>query len=147
MAHKTVICYAHEDKIFREELERHLSNLKRQRFIVSWSDKEIVPGTEWRKEIDAQLNTADLILLLISADFMSSEYCYSIEMQQALQRHHAGQARVIPILLRAVDWKEAPFSELQMLPENARSVAQWKDRDEAWNSVVQELRRVLDETP
>ena len=98
---------------------------------MSWSDKEIVPGTEWRKGIDAQLNTADLILLLISAYFMSSEYCYSIEMQQALQRHHAGQARVIPILLRAVDWKEAPFSELQMLPEDARSVAQWKDRDEA----------------
>lgn len=147
MAHKTVICYAREDKVFREELERHLSNLRRQQFIISWSDREIAPGAEWRKEIDTQLNAADLILLLISADFMSSEYGYSVEMQQALQRHNAGLARVIPILLHAVDWKNAPFSELQMLPEDARPIAQWRDRDEAWNSVVQEIRRVLDETP
>lgn len=97
MAHKTVICYAREDKMFREELERHLSNLRRQQFIISWSDREIAPGAEWRKEIGTQLNAADLILLLISADFMSSEYGYSVEMQQALQRHNAGLARVIPI--------------------------------------------------
>ncbi|HEU5377592.1 MAG TPA: TIR domain-containing protein [Ktedonobacteraceae bacterium] len=146
MAHKTVICYAREDKTFREELERHLSNLRRQQFIISWSDREIAPGAEWKKEIDTQLKTADLILLLISADFMSSEYGYSIEMQQALQRHNAGLARVIPILLRAVDWKNAPFSELQMLPEDARPIVQWRDRDEVWSSVVQEIRRVLDET-
>lgn len=132
--------------MFREELERHLSNLRRQQVIISWSDREIAPGAEWRKEIDAQLKTADLILLLISADFMSSEYGYSVEMQQALQRHNTGLARVIPILLRAVDWKNAPFSELQMLPEDARPIAQWRDRDEAWSSVVQEIRRVLDET-
>jgi len=146
MAYKTVICYAREDKIFRGELERHLSNLRRQQVIISWSDREIPPGAEWRKEIDTQLNTADLILLLISSDFMDSDYCYSIEMQQALQRHNAGFARVIPILLRAADWKNAPFSGLQILPEDARPIAQWRDRDEAWNSVVQEIRRVLDET-
>lgn len=103
MAHKTVICYAREDKDFREELDHHLSNLRRQQLIISWSDREIAPGTEWKKEIDAQLSTADLILLLISSNFMDSEYCYGVEMQQALQRHHAGHARVIPILLRAVE--------------------------------------------
>src|SRR5579883_2198861 len=146
MAYKTVICYAREDKIFREQLERHLSSLKRQQIIISWSDKEITPGAEWRKEIDSQLNTADLVLLLVSSDFMDSEYCYSVEMQQALQRHKAGLARVIPILLRAVDWRGAPFSDLQMLPEDTKPIAQWGDRDEAWNNVVQELRGVLDET-
>lgn len=147
MENRTVICYARKDKKFREELENHLSNLRRQKVIVSWSDKEIAPGAEWEKEIGTQLNTADLILLLISSDFMNSEYCYGIEMQQAMQRHHAGQARVIPILLRAVDWKGAPFSELQMLPEDAVPVARADDRDEAWNSIVQEIRRVLDEAP
>jgi hypothetical protein len=142
-----VICYAHEDKKACEELEHHLSNMKYQQLIVSWSDREILPGKDWKKEIDTQLKTADLILLLISADFMSSEYCYGVEMQQALQRHRAGSARVISILLRSVDWKNAPFSELQMLPEDARSISQWKDRDEAWNSVVRDIRRVLNEMP
>lgn len=147
MTRKTVICYAREDQRFREELDRHLSNLKRQQLIISWSDKEIIPGAEWKREIDTRLNTADLILLLISADFISSEYCYSIEMQQALQRHDAGVARVIPILVRSVDWQDAPFSRLQMLPEETRPIAQWQDRDQAWNCVVQELRRVLCEAP
>src|SRR5436305_1017966 len=129
---KLIYCYAREDKGFRDELDRHLSNMKRKYRMVSWSDREIRPGTEWEREIDTQLNTAHLILLLISAHFMGSDYCYSIEMERALQRHKAGSARVIPILLRRVDWEDAPFSVLQVLPTNAKPVTQWRNRDDAY---------------
>ncbi len=79
MVFKLVICYAREDKEMRDELDRHLTNMKRQQLITTWSDREISPGKEWKKEVDVQLNTADLILLLISSDFMASEHCYSEE--------------------------------------------------------------------
>lgn len=105
-------CYAREDKAFRDELDRHLSLLKRQMQITSWSDREIGVGKEWEKEIDAQLNAADIIILLISLHFMASEYCYGIEMQRALARHKAGTARVLPVIIRRVYWEDAPFSKL-----------------------------------
>src|SRR6266487_2347913 len=119
---KLFYCYAREDKALRDELDLHLSSLKRQKNILSWSDRELLPGVDWEKEIDHQLNSAHIILLLISSHFMASEYCYGIEMQRALERHDAGTARVLPILLRPVDWTEAPFSKLQMLPTDAKPV-------------------------
>src|SRR5690348_830049 len=101
--------YAHEDAPLRNELEKHLSILQRQKLISCWHDRQIGAGTDWAQAINTHLETASLILLLISSDFLSSDYCYSIEMKRALQRHHANQTRVIPILLRPVDWRGAPF--------------------------------------
>src|SRR5258708_16575969 len=129
---KLSYCYAREDKALRDELDRHLSGLKREYQITSWSDGKIIPGAEWQKEIDAQLNTANIILLLISAHFMASDYCYGIEMKRALERHEAGTACVIPIILRPVYWENAPFSKLQVLPTDAKPVSRWRDRDEAF---------------
>src|SRR5216683_4962209 len=115
MALEVFISYSHQDKDLRGELEKHLASLKRQQLIISWYDGDIIPGTEWQQEIVQHLNSAQIILLLVSADFMDSDFCYSIEMEQAIARHDADRARVIPIILRPTDWKGAPFEKLQVL--------------------------------
>ncbi len=138
-------CYAHEDKKLREELDQHLSGLKRSGIVSSWYDGEIIPGAVWEKAIADRLNRADLVLLLISASFLGSDCCYSTEMERALARHKAGEARVIPILLRPADWEGSPFSELQMLPSGARPITRWVDQDEAFEDVAKGIRRAVEE--
>jgi hypothetical protein len=93
----------HKDEDLRDELEKHLSILKRQGVITAWYDRNITAGTEWAGEIDQHLNTASVILLLISADFLASDYCYAIELTRAMERHEDKEARVIPVILREVD--------------------------------------------
>lgn len=137
--------YAHEDASFRTTLEKHLSLLHRQGLITAWHDRQIVPGTDWRQTIDTHLERASVILLLISADFLASDYCYGIEMHRALERHRAKQACVIPILLRPVDWRGAPFAHLQALPTNAKAVTIWKNRDAAFADVAAGLRRAIED--
>src|SRR5450759_1021078 len=124
--------YAHEDEPLRKELEKQLSFLKWQGLISGWNDRDIKAGEEWAYEIDRHLNSAHIILLLVSPDFMASDYCYSIEMKRALERHEAGEARVIPIILKPVDWTGSPFSKLQVLPRNRKPVTSWKDRNAAF---------------
>ncbi len=135
--------YAHEDERLRNELEKHLSLMKRQRLISQWHDRNIGAGTEWANEINTRLNTARIILLLISPDFIASDYCYSIEMTRALERHQAGEARVIPIILRPTDLKNSPFSKLQALPKDAKPITRWKDRDEAFLNVAEGIRKAI----
>src|SRR5712692_7378829 len=119
----SIFCsFAPEDEQLLLKLETHLSLLKRQKLISTWHRRQIIPGTDWAQAIDSHLNSASVILLLISADFLASDYCYGIEMERALQRHQANQARVIPILLRPVDWHSAPFAHLQPLPTNGTAV-------------------------
>src|SRR5690349_5863095 len=96
--------YAHQDEALRQQLETHLSLLRRQGLISEWYDRKILPGAEWVGEIDEHLERASIILLLISADFLASDYCYDKEMTRALERHKQGEARVIPIILRPCDW-------------------------------------------
>src|SRR6266446_8435368 len=100
---KIFLCYAHEDEKLKKELEKHLSLLKRQGFIDVWHDRDISAGAQWKRDIDKYLNSANIILLLISPDFMYSDYCYSIEMQRAIERHEREEACVIPIILRHID--------------------------------------------
>ena len=92
--------YCHADESYRNELEKHLKILQRQGLVSSWHDRKIMPGSEWKDEIDANLEAADIILLLISADFINSDYCWSVELKQAMHRHDSGAAIVIPIILR-----------------------------------------------
>src|SRR5690349_17931113 len=101
--------YAHEDELLREKLDKHLSILKRTGVIAGWHDRNITAGREWAGEISAHLGSAGVILLLVSADFLASDYCYDVELTRALERHEAGEARVIPVILRSVDWRGAPF--------------------------------------
>jgi hypothetical protein len=136
-------CYAHQDKKLRDELEKHLGALKRQGHIVSWHDRQIEAGTEWQKEIGTRLRSASLILLLISPDFIHSDYCYSVEMEQALALHQAGRTRVVPILLRPVVLVGTPIAELQLLPEGAKPVTVWRNRDEAFLNVAQHIDKIV----
>jgi tetratricopeptide (TPR) repeat protein len=140
---KLFYCYVREDKPLRDELEKHLAWLKRRYQLTNWHDREILPGEEWEQAIDTHLNTANLILLLLSPDFMASDYCYGKEMQRALERHQAGTCRVVPILLRPTYWEDAPFSSLQLLPTDARAITRWPDRDEAFRDVVAEINRTI----
>jgi hypothetical protein len=141
---KVVYCYAHEDKLLRGQLENHLEALKRSGQIAPWHDREILPGADWAQEISTNLNTAHIILLLISPYFMSSNYCYGIEMQQALERHKDGNAWVIPVIMRPVEWKETPLGVLQALPDEGKPITLWRNRDEAFQDVVQGIRKIVE---
>jgi TIR domain-containing protein len=135
--------YSHKDEELRDELERHLSILKRSGVIRSWHDRKIDAGAEWAGQIHDNLNRANVILLLISADFLASDYCYDLEMKRALERHAAGEAIVIPIILRPVDWGSAPFARIQCLPTDARPVTSWTNRDEAFRNVAEGIRHAI----
>ncbi len=139
--------YANADEAWLRKLETHLSLLKRQGLISFWYDRLIVPGTDWAKDIDSHLETASVILLLVSADFLASDYCYGVEMKRALEREAVGEARVIPLLVREVYWKDAPFAHLQVLPTDARPLSIWQDQDTALTDVVAGIRRVLEDLP
>ena len=129
----------------RSRLEAHLSSLKREDLISGWHDRKIKPGTEWKGQIDAHLDSSQIILLLISADFLASDYCYDVEMDCALARHDAGEARVIPIILRPCDWPWSRFGKLQALPRDGKPVSDWSTHDQAFNEVARGIRRVVEE--
>ncbi len=139
------LSYAHEDEPLLRQLETHLSLLKRQGLISTWYDRQIIPGTNWAKVIDGRLEQASIILLLVSPDFLASDYCYQVEMKRALERHVADQARVIPIALRPADWKDAPFAHLQALPTGAKAITTWRSRDRAFVDVAVGIRRTIED--
>ncbi len=145
MAYEVFISYSHQDQTLREELDTHLANLKRQHIITSWYDGNIKPGEEVQPHIIEHLNTAQIILLLVSANFIASDFCYSTEMKQAIARHDANKARVIPILLRPTDWKGAPFAKLKMLPTDAKAITLWPTHDEGFVNVIQGMRDAIDD--
>jgi hypothetical protein len=104
--------YAHGDQQLRDRLEKHLSSLKNEGVIGTWHDGKLVAGQELDAGIMERLKTADIILLLVSPDFMSSYYCYEKEMAIALERHQNGTAKVIPVILRPIDWEGSPLGKL-----------------------------------
>jgi hypothetical protein len=137
--------YADADERFLHKMEKHLSLLKHEGLITTWHIRRITAGSNTEKIVDCHLNTAPVILLLISADFLASDYCYGTEMQQALQRHEAGEARVIPVLLSPVDWQGSPFEKLKVLPSNGKPITMWRNRDAAFADIAQGTRTALEE--
>ncbi|MEH2251903.1 TIR domain-containing protein [Nostoc sp.] len=142
---KVFFSYSHKDEALRDELATHLSMMKRQGVIEAWHDREISAGSEWANAIDDNLEVADIILLLVSANFLASDYCYDKEMTRAMERHETREARVIPIILKLTDWNGAPFGKLQALPKNAKPITTWQDQDEAFLNIAQGIRRVVEE--
>jgi hypothetical protein len=140
---KMFCSYAHEDQPFISKLKTHLASLQRKGLLYVWHDADISPGMEWEEEIYNHLNAAHVILLLISPDFIASEYCYSKEMKRAMERHEQGEALVIPVLLRSCDWQGLSFSKLQVLPSNAHPVAAWQSIDEAFLDITQGIERAV----
>ena len=136
--------YSHKDEELRKELEDHLSLLRRQGVISGWHDRMIGAGEEWKGQLDKNLEEAQIILLLISPSFLASDYCYDIETKRALDRDDKGEAKVIPVLLRPVDWEGAPFARLQGLPIDLRPVTTWTNKDEAFKNIAQGIRRAIE---
>jgi hypothetical protein len=139
-----VFCsYAPEDEALYQELEKHLSVLQHQHLIAPWHSRLTLAGTDWTQDVDTHLRSPTLILVLISADLLASQYGYGVELRQALHRHEVGQARVIPILLRKVDWQGEPIARLAALPTTGQPVTSWPNQDEAFADVVAGIRRAI----
>jgi hypothetical protein len=141
------VSYSHKDEALREKLGTHLSLLRRQGVISDWHDRRIGAGQEWAGAIDEHLDSTAVILLLVSADFLASDYCYDMEMTRALQRHDSEDACVIPVILRSVDWRGAPFAKLQALPKDGRPVTSWPNEDEAFTDVASGVRKAVEKLP
>ncbi|MGH9754012.1 MAG: TIR domain-containing protein, partial [Blastocatellia bacterium] len=141
------ISYSHRDETLREELGKHLKVLQRENVIGLWHDRMIGAGEEWKGAIDRQLESAGIILLLVSPDFIASDYCYDIEMKRALERHAEGAAIVIPIVLRPVDWLKTRLARLQSLPRDNKAVVSkhWPNRDEAYVEIAVGIRQAVEQ--
>ncbi|WP_247487832.1 toll/interleukin-1 receptor domain-containing protein [Bradyrhizobium sp. 17] len=132
--------YCHADEALRDQIEKQLSLLKRQGVVETWHDRRIEAGQDFAAEIDCHIETDDIILLLVSSDFLSSDYCYEIELKRAMERHEAGDAIVIPVILRACDWHGAPFGKLNATPPDGKPITQFPDRDQAMLEVAKAIR-------
>jgi hypothetical protein len=132
--------YSHKDESLRNQLETHLAMLKRQGVISVWHDRRLVAGDHVDDGIAKELDAADIILLLVSPDFLASDYCYGVELARALERHAAGKARVIPVILRPCDWHATPFGNLLAVPTDGRPITKWPDPDDAFLEVTKAIR-------
>ena len=145
MTVSVLLCYAHEDERMVNQLKNHLSSLERTGRIKLWDDGNIRPGAEWEQESERHLAEAQVILLLISASFLASHYCYTVQMQGAIKRHERKEARVIPVILRPVHWNEPPIDKLQALPEREKPISTWKHPDEGFTNVTDGIIRVIEQ--
>jgi TIR domain len=138
------ISYSHRDQTTKEELVKHLSPLKRLKLIADWHDRKIEPGDTWSQVISDNLKKADIVILLVSVDFINSKYCYDIEMGQALDRAADGNTVIIPVIARSCLWKNTPFSSYQALPTDGRAISSWPDQDEALSVVAEGIQQVAE---
>ncbi|HRD81748.1 MAG: toll/interleukin-1 receptor domain-containing protein [Saprospiraceae bacterium] len=140
---KIFFSYSKHDRQYLDELLRQLSGLRRQGKIQPWNDLDILPGEEWDAKIKHELQTADIIMLFLSPDFLNTDYIWDVEITAAMARHEQGTAVVIPVAVRPCDWSGLPFSKLNALPSKAKPVTSYTNRDEAWLEVVQGVKRVV----
>jgi len=138
------VSYSHADEDLKNELVKHLEPLRRLRRIEPWHDRKITPGDEWEKSISGNLDKADVILLLVSIDFINSTYCYDVELENAMERHSKKEAVVVPIILRSCLWQHTPFAKLLALPKDGKAVTAWPNRDEALVNVAEGIRQVVE---
>jgi Uncharacterized conserved protein len=136
--------YSHQDEDLRLRLETHLAPMRWNRLIAEWHDRRIGAGDDWENEIDTNLETAEIILLLLSASFIASPYCWSKEMTKALERHGRREARVIPVILRPCRWTSTRLKVLQAVPKDARPVTLWTNEDEAFDDVAARIETVVE---
>jgi hypothetical protein len=139
---KLVYCYARSDEVALRKLRNQLKPLERMALIQTWFDRQIEPGTDYHRGIERHLDEAQLIILLISADFLASDYCYSREMKQALMREKDGKTWVLPIIVHPCLWEDTPISHLQALPRDSKPVNEWSNKHRTWQSVAQDIREI-----
>jgi hypothetical protein len=139
---KLFFSYSHKDEELRNELDKHLSILKRNGIINAWHDRCIIGGSDFENEISNHLKTANIILLLISSDFLASDYCYDKEMTLAMQMHDNGSATVLPVILRPCDWHSTPFGKLLAAPKDGKPIIKFPTLDEGFLEVTNEIKRI-----
>lgn len=137
---KLFVSYSHLDKVLKDQLVKHLRPLENENLIQVWADHEILAGDDWNKEILTKLTQADIVVMLVSIDFINSKYCYTIELEKALERESAGECRIIPVVLRACLWTKSPLGRLKALPTDAKAVTTWPDTDNALTLVAEGIR-------
>lgn len=143
MTKQVFISYAHEDTDYQQELIKHLSTLIRQKLIETWWDRQIVPGQSWAKEINNNLDKSELIIFLISSDFLASDYSQDIEVKRAMELHAEGKTTLVPVILRNCDWENTAFGQFQALPLHGKPIKNWDDKDEAYFNIVKGIRNIL----
>ncbi len=144
---KLFFSYSHKDEVLRDTLQTHLESLRRSGAIETWHDRMIRAGDELDGAIDRNMEDADVILLLVSSDFLASSYCFDVEVKRAMERHEAGTARVIPVILRPCVWEDTPFRKLLAVPTDGRAITKWPNLDEAFVNVVEEIRAAIKAAP
>jgi hypothetical protein len=142
---KVFVSYSHLDEKFRGELDVQLTILKNKGYLDWWTDQKLVPGDEWEKEILEKLQESDIILLLVSAYFLASPFCWGVELAKAIERHDQGTARVVPIFVRECVPEETPIEKLHGVPRKDRPVSNWKDRHKAWKDVAKGVQKAVEE--
>lgn len=145
MPARVFMSYSHKDEELRDQLEVQLAMLKRQGLIEVWHDRRLLAGDHLDWTISAELDQADIILLLVSPDFLASDYCYKIEKARALERHREGSARLISVILRPCDWTHTDLARFLVTPRDGKPITQWPDRDEAFLDVARSIRRAIEE--
>lgn len=140
---KLFYSYAHEDESFRDEMSKALKLLERQGLFEELYDRNIVGGMDWNREISQRLEAADIIALLVSPDFIASDYCYGKEMIRALERNRDGEAVVVPITVRPTELTDAPFANLQYLPKGGWPISSSTDRDSAYKDIAVGIRTIV----
>ncbi|MGH3449661.1 MAG: TIR domain-containing protein [Haloechinothrix sp.] len=142
---KLFLSYAHEDRDLVTELRKHLAPLRHEQIVADWYDREVMAGQDWDREIRAQLESSDLVIVVVSADFVASDYAYGRELALALRLHDQGRLRLLPVIGRNCKWQNLPLARLQVLPEGAVPISSWDQRDDALVSVVVGVERVARE--
>jgi hypothetical protein len=142
---KVFYSYSHKDVKLLEKLDAHLSSLRTSQVVDTWKDGMITAGSDWRKEITRALEEADIVLLLVSSDFLNSEFCQSVELKRATERHETDRTLIIPILLRPCDIKSTVLEKFQCIPKGAKPVTEWANRDRAFVDIVERIRTALSE--
>lgn len=139
---KLFISYSHKNKGERETLDKHLAILRKNDNLTVWSDIEILPGKDLENEVDENVNTADIICLLLSADYFSSDPCLK-ECQIALQKKIKGEASVIPVILSHCGWKDTELSKIKALPNDGKEISTYRNQNEAWFEVYEGIKKII----
>lgn len=141
------IFYARRDKSFKNELVTHLAGMRRKGIIADWNDRQILPGQDWDQEIKARLENSQIVLFLISSDFLNSDYIHDVEIARIMEKHEKGKVTIVPVVIRPCDFSILEISQFQALPlatgEGLKPVSRWDNRDEAWLNVVNGLKRII----
>jgi hypothetical protein len=139
--------YAHKDEKYKDELLNHLRVLQKEKYIDGWDDRKIIPGGEWESEINLNIQSSQIILLLVSSNFLASDYCYDTETIFALEQQEKNLATVMPIIIKPCLWKKSHFKHLQALPKDGKPISIWRNRDLAWVDVSEGILKTIENFP